>query len=246
VAVALRCETGRGRPYVARLRADARRLMALIGLAACELSIVIADDAFVHALNLEFRGKDRPTDVLSFSQLEEAHDVRADGARSGQRRAAKPRGTDPGPAAVRRRPGATLATSPHGRLPEPAPAYPLVPAPGTPLGDVVISVDTARRQARRLGLTPAARMRTLLVHGLLHLLGYDHERSPAEARRMFARERGLAAALRRAGRSRIGLAHIGPSRPRRALGAAGARRTKPEVPARSARRNVEPREHLER
>jgi rRNA maturation RNase YbeY len=61
----------------------------------------------------------------------------------------------------------------------------------------VISVDTARRQARRLAVAPAARMRTLLVHGLLHLLGYDHERSPAEARRMFARERELAAALRR-------------------------------------------------
>ena len=38
-------------------------------------------------------------------------------------------------------------------------------------------------------------MRTLLMHGVLHLLGYDHERSPAEARRMFARERELAAAL---------------------------------------------------
>ena len=64
---------------------------------------------------------------------------------------------------------------------------PLAPAPGTALGDVVISVDTARRQAQRLAVTPATRMRTLLVHGLLHLLGYDHERSPAEARRMFAR-----------------------------------------------------------
>ncbi|MGZ3619459.1 MAG: rRNA maturation RNase YbeY, partial [Candidatus Binataceae bacterium] len=72
MAVALRCETGRGRPYAARLRADARRLMALVGVAACELSIVIADDEFVRALNREFRGKDRPTDVLSFSQLEEA------------------------------------------------------------------------------------------------------------------------------------------------------------------------------
>jgi rRNA maturation RNase YbeY len=76
-------------------------------------------------------------------------------------------------------------------------------------------VDTASRQARRLALAPAARMRTLLVHGLLHLLGYDHERSPAEARRMFARERELAAALRRAGDPRV------------------ARRTRPAAPARS-------------
>ena len=63
------------------------------------------------------------------------------------------------------------------------------------LGDVVISVDTALRQAKRLGVTPEARLRTLLIHGVLHLLGYDHEQSPAEARRMFARERELAAIL---------------------------------------------------
>lgn len=199
MAVALRCETGRGRPYAARLRADARRLMALVGVAACELSIVIADDVFVHALNREFRGKDRPTDVLSFSQLEDPD----------RRRAALPRGADPGLAAVRRRrrtPPAPPPPPPSVRLlPQPARAYPLVPAAGTALGDVVISLDTARRQARRIGVAPAARLRTLLVHGLLHLLGYDHERSPAEARRMFARERELAAALRGApggGRSR--------------------------------------------
>ena len=64
------------------------------------------------------------------------------------------------------------------------------------LGDVVISVDTAQRQAKQLGVTTESRLRTLLIHGLLHLLGYDHERSRAEARRMFARERELAAALR--------------------------------------------------
>ena len=63
------------------------------------------------------------------------------------------------------------------------------------LGDVVISIDTARRQAHALGVATAVRIRTLLIHGLLHLLGYDHERSPAEARRMFARERELAARL---------------------------------------------------
>jgi probable rRNA maturation factor len=63
------------------------------------------------------------------------------------------------------------------------------------LGDVVISVDTAMRQAERLGITPESRLRSLLIHGVLHLLGYDHEKSRAEARRMFARERELAAIL---------------------------------------------------
>ena len=70
-------------------------------------------------------------------------------------------------------------------------------APPLALGDVVISFDTARRQARELGQDVAARIRTLLIHGLLHLLGYDHERSAAEARRMFAREHELAAMLDR-------------------------------------------------
>jgi rRNA maturation RNase YbeY len=63
------------------------------------------------------------------------------------------------------------------------------------LGDVVISVDTARRQAAALGHSLAAESERLLVHGLLHLLGYDHERSPAEARRMQRKERALMRAL---------------------------------------------------
>ena len=60
------------------------------------------------------------------------------------------------------------------------------------LGDVVISVDTARRQATEQGTTLGREADRLLIHGLLHLLGYDHERSPAEARRMQRRERALA------------------------------------------------------
>jgi probable rRNA maturation factor len=63
------------------------------------------------------------------------------------------------------------------------------------LGDIVISVETAIGQACALGVHPAERMRTLLIHGVLHLLGYDHERSAAEARRMFTRERELAASF---------------------------------------------------
>ena len=73
----------------------------------------------------------------------------------------------------------------------------LVNLPGTILGDVVISIDTALRQASQYLMTPAERLRTLLIHGTLHLIGYDHERSRGDARRMFARERELAKALSR-------------------------------------------------
>ena len=71
-------------------------------------------------------------------------------------------------------------------------------AGGTPdglLGDVVISVDTAKRQAREAGESLGREVDRLLIHGLLHLLGYDHERSDAEARRMQRRERILASWL---------------------------------------------------
>ena len=59
------------------------------------------------------------------------------------------------------------------------------------LGDVVISLDTAARQAKERGVGVHDEVRVLLVHGILHLLDYDHERSAAEARRMFARQRRL-------------------------------------------------------
>ena len=65
-------------------------------------------------------------------------------------------------------------------------------APDGLLGDVVISVVTARRQAAARGETLGRAADRLLIHGLLHLLGYDHERSVAEARRMQRRERALA------------------------------------------------------
>ena len=52
------------------------------------------------------------------------------------------------------------------------------------LGDIVISVDTARRQARRRGSTLPRELRVLAVHGLLHLLGHDHETDNGEMRRI--------------------------------------------------------------
>jgi probable rRNA maturation factor len=56
------------------------------------------------------------------------------------------------------------------------------------LGDIAISVDTARRQAAGAGHPLAAEMAHLLVHGILHLCGYDHVNSPDEEAVMRARE----------------------------------------------------------
>ncbi len=59
------------------------------------------------------------------------------------------------------------------------------------LGDVVISMQTAAAEARIAGVSLERRFWELLIHGILHLFGYDHERSEAEARRMDARSRKL-------------------------------------------------------
>jgi rRNA maturation RNase YbeY len=59
------------------------------------------------------------------------------------------------------------------------------------LGDVVISAETATFQAQRDGRPVRDELDALLVHGILHVIGYDHERSPADARIMRAKERTL-------------------------------------------------------
>lgn len=64
------------------------------------------------------------------------------------------------------------------------------------LGDVVISVPTALRQAKEGGRSLSEELAWLLVHGVLHLCGYDHERSEAEARRMKRREQAVLRGLR--------------------------------------------------
>ena len=65
------------------------------------------------------------------------------------------------------------------------------------LGDVVISVPTAWRQAKETGRTLDEELAWLLVHGILHLCGYDHERSEKETRRMHRRERMILRSLAR-------------------------------------------------
>jgi probable rRNA maturation factor len=52
------------------------------------------------------------------------------------------------------------------------------------LGDVVISTDTASKEAQNSGMSMEQRFTELLVHGILHLFGYDHENSEPNARKM--------------------------------------------------------------
>ena len=103
------------------------------------VTVALVPDARVHALNRRYRGKDRPTDVLSF---------------------------------------------PAGE-------------PGQ-LGDVVIALGVARRQAEAAGHPVGTELRILALHGLLHLLGYDHEQDDGRMGRLERR-------LRRRGGLREGL-----------------------------------------
>ena len=112
-----------------------------------EVSVLVADDTALHALNRDYRGVDAPTDVLSFAAEEDA--APGDAER---------------PAFVR---------------PPTAPRY---------LGDIAISYERVVAQAAEYGHSPARELAYLAAHGVLHLLGYDHERGPEDAATMRARE----------------------------------------------------------
>ncbi|MFC1843484.1 pyridoxine 5'-phosphate synthase [Thermodesulfobacteriota bacterium] len=71
------------------------------------------------------------------------------------------------------------------------------------LGDIVISVETAAREARNDGISVQHRINVLLVHGFLHLLGYDHEKSDSEAEIMFTKENELLRDLKRRRREKM-------------------------------------------
>ncbi|MBL4614926.1 MAG: rRNA maturation RNase YbeY [Magnetovibrio sp.] len=91
-----------------------------------EVSVLLSDDAHVRVLNREWRGKDKPTNVLSF-----------------------PGGDD-----------------------DPLPDQPLM------LGDIAVALETTQREAGEQEITLADYFSHLLVHGMLHLLGFDHETDP--------------------------------------------------------------------
>ncbi|MEN8139845.1 MAG: pyridoxine 5'-phosphate synthase [Thermodesulfobacteriota bacterium] len=77
---------------------------------------------------------------------------------------------------------------------------------GELLGDIVISVDTARAEAREQKISLHQQLRALLIHGFVHLLGYDHERSERDATEMFALEEKLSQQLTTRRRKMVQLA----------------------------------------
>ena len=117
-----------------------RVLMGAVGEEGAAISVTLVTDDAIAEINREHRGKDMPTDVLSFP-------------------------LEPEPFA-------------HERL----------------LGDIVISIDTARRQASDYDAPLQREIYRLLIHGLLHVLGHDHEEA-AERARMEREERRLADAI---------------------------------------------------
>ena len=64
------------------------------------------------------------------------------------------------------------------------------------LGDVVISLETAEKEGLAAGISQEERLTELMIHGILHLFGYDHETSETEARRMEAKNRELLEQIR--------------------------------------------------
>lgn len=108
-----------------------------------EVSVVLADDDYIHQLNHQYRGKDRPTDVLSFAMNDHC--------------------------AGEHEPAIAAAPDDSEIL----------------LGDIVISLETTARQAEEFGHGLERELAYLTVHGMLHLLGYDHE---AEAERAEMRQ----------------------------------------------------------
>jgi probable rRNA maturation factor len=108
-----------------------------------EATVVLGSDALVQRLNLTYRGKDAPTNVLSFP-----------------------------------------FRAPPGEHAEGA-SY---------LGDVILAAETVRREADERGIAVVHHLQHLVVHGLLHLMGYDHESEP-DAQRMERLETEVLAAL---------------------------------------------------
>ncbi|HZH27838.1 MAG TPA: rRNA maturation RNase YbeY [Azospirillaceae bacterium] len=124
-----------------------------------EMSVTLSDDESVRVLNRDYRGKDKPTNVLSFALADETEESVTSGA-----------------------------------------GFPIL------LGDVVLAFETVDREAREQGKALSDHVAHLVVHGVLHLLGFTHDEED-EASRMEALETAVLATLGIADPYAAGAAH---------------------------------------
>ncbi|MFZ3121782.1 MAG: rRNA maturation RNase YbeY [Thermodesulfovibrionales bacterium] len=150
-----------------KIKRDSAVLLRLLGLKDAELSILLVDDSRMRGLNHKYRGIDRTTDVLSFPQISEKWKVGSE------------------------------KLNKRKKMIKPSTSHFLFPTSHFLLGDVVINLQAAKRQAPEHGLSFNEELRWLLVHGVLHLIGYDHERSKYAERKMRTKERELLDYLRK-------------------------------------------------
>lgn len=118
-------------------------------ICSAEISVRLTNDAEVHQLNNAYRGKDKPTNVLSFPQME--------------------------PSLIE-----ALSLDDEGEV---------------LLGDIVLASGVVAREAEEKQVSVERHVIHLIVHGILHLLGYDHEQGDEEAEAMEAIEREALADL---------------------------------------------------
>ena len=140
--LSIQCDPGDFPVNPIRIKTLSNWLLKQCDAADHTVSILLVDDKKICALNRQYRGRNQPTNVLSFPLTEGAYQ--------------------------------SLASIPVKEL-----------------GDIVISVTTALRESLEYGQSFYDRIAWLLTHGMLHLLGYDHEGSPGDAKKMFDKEKLL-------------------------------------------------------
>jgi len=149
------------------IKNSARAALSLCGIADAELSILIVNNTAIKELNKKYRGIDRHTDVLAFQMLEMQSPPHPFDFAQGK--------LIPPPLVGGGYGGGGEGKGEGGEV-------------SKLLGDVVISMEKTYSQAEERGHSPAQELKILLTHGILHLLGYDHEGTRLEAQRMRRKE----------------------------------------------------------
>jgi probable rRNA maturation factor len=139
------------------LEAFLARVREQLRLNGSEITVCLVSDPAIARMNELFRHKKGPTDVLSFPADERNAVSTQDHV--GAQDSCTPGSQDRSASRVRRRPKTRILATPDAHS----------------LGDIAISPATARRNAKKFGRTLAGELQILILHGVLHLLGYDHE-----------------------------------------------------------------------